>query len=115
MGWGLVVLVLYLSFEPSPQASPGGDKVGHVLAYLTLVLWFAQWTPRRRHGWLLWRFVLMGAVIESLQPLAGRSFDWWDLAANIAGALVGAVLAAGPLGRVLSRWEAARAARRVSD
>jgi VanZ family protein len=109
----LVALVVYLSFEPSPATSLGGDKTGHLLAYLTLVLWFAQWTPRRRHVALLGRFALMGAVIEVLQPLVGRSFDGWDVAANLAGAIVGAVLAAGPLGQVLARWEAARATRGV--
>src|SRR4029078_11559637 len=44
MGWALVLAIVYLSLTPHPieiQVEEG-DKMGHCLAYGTLMLWFAQ-------------------------------------------------------------------------
>jgi len=44
MGWALVLAIVYLSLTPHPieiQVEEG-DKMGHLLAYGTLMLWFAQ-------------------------------------------------------------------------
>jgi VanZ family protein len=38
-------------------------------------------------GWTL-AFAIYGGVVELLQPYVNRSFDWADMAANIAGAAI---------------------------
>lgn len=77
---------------------PAGDKIGHFVLYGTLAFLVEQ-------GRLRWRFarrdedgwgrgfplgiagVALFAVVEELSQAAmlTRSFDWWDMAASLAG------------------------------
>src|SRR5689334_11771006 len=44
IGFALIAFVIYESLTPHPVEVPleQGDKYGHVLAYATLMAWFAQ-------------------------------------------------------------------------
>lgn len=43
LGWTLVVFVIYASLTPAAPSIPveAGDKLGHILAYATLMVCFA--------------------------------------------------------------------------
>ena len=79
------------------------DKVGHFIGYMALAWLLSQGWPRLP-AWLVWLIAFVcGAAIEVAQSFAAtRSFDWWDMVANGAGALVGVLLAV-PLWRYLTR------------
>lgn len=69
----------------------GADKVGHALAYLVLGALAAVATGSRAAGALV--AVLFGISDEIHQSyVPGRTPELWDLAADAAGALVGAVI-----------------------
>jgi len=97
MGLGLAGGVIYLSLTPNPVQTPGiafGDKIGHFVAYFSLVFWFSQLYFNRHHGWLLLIFILMGTLLEFAQAQTGyRTFQYADMLANNSGALCGWLLA----------------------
>lgn len=96
VGWGGVGLVVYLSLTPNPpdMAAVGGDKGGHLAAYGTLMLWFAQALRARARLQCAAALVLLGLALEGLQGLsATRSLDALDALANGAGVLLGLGLA----------------------
>ena len=95
IGWLLVASVTYLSLVPDPPTLPvsAGDKVGHVLAYGTLMLWFLQLNPPSRWAVLAAALVTIGIVLELVQGLsAARSAELLDVLANTAGVLCGWLL-----------------------
>ena len=107
MGALLIGFVLYESFTTVPIEVPlaGGDKYGHILAYATLMFWFAQIYPgrRRRIEWAF-AFVVMGIAIEFLQGLTDyRSFEIADMVAGAVGVCVG-WLVSPPRSPHLLRW-----------
>lgn len=108
IGWGLVALVVALSLVPSPPQSgfDQGDKVGHLLAYATLMGWFGQLYPP---GWrLALAFVALGLVLEILQGLSGyRQASMADMLANTLGVVLGG-WATRRWPHVLSRMESFR-------
>ncbi|MFQ6023138.1 MAG: VanZ family protein [Acidiferrobacterales bacterium] len=109
IGWLLVAVVTYLSLIPAPPSTgiTGGDKVAHVLAYVTLMSWFLQLYPPHRRPLLAISFILMGIGLECLQGLtAWRSFDYIDMAANIGGVALGWLLGKTRLSIALSVIEA---------
>lgn len=106
LGWLGVAGLALLSLLPLPQIGPElpqGDKWGHLLAYASLTLYFAQWAvSRRQRARQALGLLALGAMLECLQGLTGyRRGDWLDLLANGAGVLLGASLALGPAGRWL--------------
>ena len=93
IGIGLVMLVIWLSLTPSPIEIPveQGDKYGHMLAYATLMFWFAQIYPgqRVRMAWAV-AFVALGIELEFLQRLTDyRTFEISDMVADAFGVCVG--------------------------
>lgn len=90
----LIGLVIYLSLTPYPvEVMPidQGDKFDHVLAYATLMFWFAQIHAERRVrlGWAL-AFVAMGVGLEFLQRLtAYRTFELADMVGGAIGVCIG--------------------------
>ena len=100
MGWLLVTLVAYVSLVPAPPAIDVsiGDKVGHILAYATLMLWFLQLYPTYRRLLLAISFVMMGVGLEVLQGLIpSRSLEYLDMVANVGGVALGWLLGHTPL------------------
>ncbi len=86
-----ITVASMLPLSQLPPA-PGSDKVHHVIAYFLLMLPVAL---RKPSGWIVLGlfFVVYSGAIELLQPLVNRHGDWWDLAANAAGVVIGAVVA----------------------
>ena len=91
-GWALVAAILYLSLTPKPpeMAFESSDKVGHFVAYGSLMFWFAflyRRTPTRAAYAMA--FIAMGIVIEFIQPFTGRHFEAADMVADGLGVLLG--------------------------
>jgi VanZ family protein len=116
LGWGLVTVVVALSLLPLPHSGidlPQGDKWGHLIAYASLALCFAQWAGgvRERINQAL-GLIGLGALLEGLQSLTGyRQAEWLDFLANTVGVVLGALVALGPAGRVLRAIDARLAVR----
>ncbi|VAW50204.1 hypothetical protein MNBD_GAMMA05-2045 [hydrothermal vent metagenome] len=98
IGYMLVALVLYLSLTSSPVEIDLDidyqDKFFHVLAYFTLMFWFAQIYHDK-----FWRysfavaFVLMGVGLEYLQSFdPERYYEFADMVANTTGVVIGLLL-----------------------
>jgi VanZ family protein len=97
VGYLLIVIVVYLSLTPAPLEIPveQGDKYGHVLAYATLMFWFAQLHTGHRPR-VLWAcaFVAMGIGLEFVQRLTDyRTFEIADMIADACGVLIGWLIA----------------------
>jgi VanZ family protein len=92
-GWLGVAVVTYFTLAPNPPQIDleQGDKLQHLIAYASLMLWFAQVqngrTERRITALLL---VAMGIALELAQGLTDyRSLSSADMAANTAGVALG--------------------------
>lgn len=101
LGVLFVLLVIYLSLIPDPPnlGAPEGLKIGHVLAYAWLMIWFAQ---IYRAPWHRFRLALalcgIGILLEYLQGMTDyRGFEYSDMVINSAGVAVGFALAQTPL------------------
>jgi VanZ family protein len=103
VGWGLVLLVVYLSLVPNPPAPvtfDHADKLEHALAYAALSFWFCHLHGRLR---VIIALVGLGIALEYVQGWTGyRSFDVLDMLADGVGVLAGALLELTPLGKLLS-------------
>lgn len=100
--------VLYLTLAPRPFGSvriplfEGADKVVHFMMFLAMA--FAYYFDFRRGkkpvdearlmGWIFVSLSAFGGLIELAQwkMRMGRSGDWYDLLADIAGAVYGIIL-----------------------
>lgn len=107
LGWLLLALIVILSLMPHPPSPPllAWDKLQHVLAYTTLMVWFRlAFAPRWRWPLLL---LALSVALEFLQGWGGvRHFDLRDMLANAIGIAGGLVLViATPLGGLLIRLE----------
>jgi hypothetical protein len=109
IGVGLIVLVVYFSLTPDriDTGTVEGFDPGHMLAYFTLMAWWAQIV---RAGWprvaLALALVAMGVGMEFAQGLTDyRVFDPADMRDNAIGVAVAFVLVLTPLGRVLAAVE----------
>ena len=97
IGWFGVALLIYLSLAPKPPTidMAFGDKIGHLLAYGTLMFWWAQHfgTTRKRFE-LAAALIALGIAIEFVQGWTGwRAFEYADMVADAAGVLLGGVIA----------------------
>jgi VanZ family protein len=93
IGVGLVILVIWLSLTPQPIEIPveQGDKLGHIAAYATLMVWFAQLDRRHRvRVAYAIGFVALGIALEFAQRLTDyRTFEVPDMVADAVGVLFG--------------------------
>tara|TARA_R110002167_G_scaffold66848_2_gene189148 strand:+ start:1830 stop:2216 length:387 start_codon:yes stop_codon:yes gene_type:complete len=89
-----LLMITALSLWPVDQLPevPGSDKTHHLLAYALLMFPAALAHPRR---WLLHGLFFIGwsGAIELIQPHMNRYGEWADMAANIAGVVMGYSLA----------------------
>lgn len=110
LGWMLAAAVWWLSLTPSPVDTgiDQGDKIGHLLAYFSLMAWWGQIDMRANR--LLALFLLMGLLLEGLQGLTpARQPSGLDMLANATGAGLGWLATrAWPdwLARMEQRWSA---------
>ncbi len=109
VGAVLIAAIFYLSLTPNPVEIPveQGDKAGHVLAYATLMFWYAQMHSSARARFIhAIAFVAMGVAIEFLQRATGyRSFEVADMLADAVGVALGWMLAPPRLPNLLRRFE----------
>lgn len=83
------------------------DKSVHAIVFAFLAIWFAG-QYRRESYWLIAVGLLMfGLLIELCQRMiVYRSAEWLDVAADVAGIIVGLLIAAAGLGGWCQRFEA---------
>lgn len=116
MGYGFVALVIYLSLiRIPPDLKLGVDlDLGHVIAYFWLMTWFAQlYRSVAARMWLLIALFSMGVALEYLQGAMGyRHFDYHDILRNLAGLVLGFLLALTPLQNVLRTIDSRAMSRR---
>ena len=93
IGWILVLSVVYLLLTPAPPTIDieQGDKYGHVLAFGTLMVWFAQlYAAGVVRVTLALGFVMLGTSLEFAQELTdSRSFEIADMVADRIGVTLG--------------------------
>ena len=92
-GWLIVAAIVYFSLVKLAVDSDiqGGDKLGHLLAYGGLMLWWSQfYLSRAARIKLALAFIALGGAMELAQGLTPDRYpEWLDLAANTAGVLLG--------------------------
>jgi hypothetical protein len=105
IAWLLVGPVVVLSLVRLGVDSPGSenDKLGHLLAYATLMFWFSPIYSRgRARLFIAVGLALMGVGLEIAQGYtAYRSFEYADMVANGTGVLLGWLAAPPRTGNVL--------------
>ncbi|MCG6918684.1 MAG: VanZ family protein [Deltaproteobacteria bacterium] len=110
LGWLLVALIIFLSLYPKPPQPlefEQSDKVSHILAYMILMLWFANIYPQRSSQLQLSiGFFVMGVCLELLQGMTQyRTFSYIDMLANGLGILLALYLAKTRLATYLLRLD----------
>jgi VanZ family protein len=93
LGWAWVAAIVWLSVTPSPPRVDfqHSDKLGHFLAYGSLMLWFSFLYPalKARIGYAA-AFIAMGVGLEFVQRALGyRMYEVFDMVANTIGVLLG--------------------------
>jgi VanZ family protein len=95
-----VIVLSFLSGVSVPSVVPYKDKGAHFLAYcavgFSFYLWFFRFDEKKPFGFVgaLLAGVLLGAIIEVLQPFFDRAFELVDLLMDAMGSLTGALVAA---------------------
>ena len=108
LGWLLVASVIIGSLIPGRTLDvvDVDDKVMHSTAYFVLMVWFAGVYPRTVYPIIAAVLLVLGFSLDLLQRLTEtRSFDWYDVAMNCMGVLVGLALSLLLLGGWCQRVE----------
>jgi VanZ family protein len=98
LGWLMILTVIVLSLININGAIPdvkNGDKIGHFIAYFSLMVWFTWLYPKTwvRNLYAI-GFIFLGGLMEVLQSLtAYRSMDIDDFHVNTIGVIVGLTFA----------------------
>jgi VanZ family protein len=111
LGWLLVAAVIFLSLWPKPPQPlefEQSDKLAHCIAYMVLMLWFANiYRQRPHHLRLSATFFVMGVGLELLQTFSEyRTFSYGDIIANGFGVFLGFFLAKTHLAAFLTTLDA---------
>ena len=95
-------IICWLSLTSTPPLIPGvlgWDKLLHAVAYALLSILVAQYLHIYTRSWKTVFYagclaILYGGLMEVLQLMMqmGRLAEWWDLVADIIGALAGGVI-----------------------
>ena len=90
----LLLAVSFLSLSPLEELPnvPGSDKTQHLIAYALLAFPTAV---RKPNGWIyiILFFAIYSGAIEVIQPYVNRYGEWTDFIANLAGLLIGSIIA----------------------
>ncbi|WP_036480822.1 VanZ family protein [Myxosarcina sp. GI1] len=89
----ILTVITFLSLYPRDKLppAPGSDKTHHLVAYALLMFPAAVKKPNYLPAIGLF-FVCWSGAIELLQPFVNRYGEFKDLAANIAGLVIGFVI-----------------------
>jgi VanZ family protein len=108
LGWLLVLGVIVGSLMPG-RAMPDvslNDKLQHASVYLLLMVWFAGFYARRFYVAIAIVLCALGIGLDLLQGLtATRSFELYDIMADLVGIVIGFGLAVAFLGGWCQRVE----------
>ena len=92
-GWAWAAAIVWLSLTPAPPKVDfsHSDKLGHLLGYGLLMLWFSLlYLKRRTRIAYAAGFIAMGIGLELLQGHFGyRTYEVFDMYANALGVLLG--------------------------
>ena len=108
IGWLMLAAVVVGSLVPGQAVAAVGinDKVMHAGAYFVLMVWFAGFCRRGLYPAIAGVLLALGLVLDLLQRLTEtRSFDWYDVAMNGTGVIVGLLLSLLLLGGWCQRVE----------
>ena len=92
IGWlGFIILTIssLASTGNDPQIIPHLDKIIHFSAYFGISFYWKQITENLKELYLfslIWGYSIL---IEIIQPLTNRSFDYLDILANFFGVIAG--------------------------
>jgi VanZ family protein len=107
--WLLVGAVVYLSLARLDIDIPAaeGDKLGHVIAYAVLSYWFMQvYVGRGSRLAIVLLLTGLGIALEFAQGYTGyRNFEYADMVADAAGAVIGWIASPPRTPALLSRIE----------
>jgi len=88
------------------------DKWAHVAAFAFLAVWFAGQYRRAAYWRIAMGLVGFGALIEICQRAVGyRSAEWLDIGADVAGIVIGLLIALAGAGGWSQRFESRYLAR----
>ena len=111
----IAAAIIWLSLTPSPPSIEieHSDKLGHLLAYGTLMFWFCQlYAARGARLACAIGFAAIGVALEFIQGALGyRTFEVADMFANALGVLAGWAAAQATGGALLARLEKELSAR----
>jgi VanZ family protein len=103
---GVVVILSVISPSSNVELFRINDKIGHFLAYGTLMGWFAQWHDSKQYKYLATIFIAQGIGLEIVQTfLPERVGSFLDILANSLGVLIAWGLANTFLGKILFHFE----------
>jgi len=108
ISWLVVATVIFLSLTPHPIKFDieQGDKLGHALGYMTVMVCFTQLYTRRVHVWWGLGFIALGIALEYVQGWTGyRHFEYWDMVADAVGVAVGWLLGGTTMAHLVSGIE----------
>ena len=92
------------------------DKWLHALTFVFLAVWFSGQYERRAYWRVALGLVMFGILIEVCQRMVSyRSAEWYDLAADVLGVVIGLTIAWLGMGGWSQRAEAWLARRANSD
>ena len=94
IGYLMLAIVIQQSITPEPIQIDTGlewqDKLLHIGAYFTLMIWFMQiYTSAKERLLYALLFVVVGIAMEVIQSFSPeRYFETWDMLANTVGVLL---------------------------
>ena len=93
VGWAMVAAVVWLSVTTAPPKIDlqQGDKLGHFIAYGSLMFWFSKlYVEKSARLAYAAGFMAMGVALEFIQGWLGyRTYEVYDMYANTLGVLLG--------------------------
>ena len=91
----IIAVIAYLSITPVETISIGNDKVGHFIAYASLMinLGLLTYSNRKKYMLVIVLALFYGGSLEIIQHyVPGRFMSIYDMLANSGGVLLGVLI-----------------------